>query len=192
MRQQLLHGVEGEDDTRAGGRFHRRFGLRLARLADKTAADRVIHLVHPAAIGQFQGKTHAVRMLGQGFALVPDQARGGRKRHHVRAQQRDFAGRLDGGQLAIDRIGRHVLRRFAHQAQNDGLVRGMAHARQRQRAIQGRLDAHYLVQRTVFDQKTPRRRHRAHRVGTRRPDADLEQVKYAHIHGVSLYISMFL
>ncbi len=190
MFEQLGHGVETVRDG-AGRTVPIRF-LPLALLPDKAAADGVVHLADSAAVGPLDGKAHAVRVLGQRFGLVEQQAGGHPERYPMAAQQRQFARRLGRGQHGVDPGGLHALRRLAHQAQDDGLVGGVAHARQGQRTIQRRFDGHHVVQRTAFDQEAARSHHRPHGVGTGWPDADLKQVKYAHVHRLSRFVLYYL
>ncbi|MND50539.1 hypothetical protein D3C80_415110 [compost metagenome] len=157
----------------------------------ETSADRVIDpLEKQPAILVERRKAHAVGVSWQSLLLVEDQV----------CLRLEVIGRMTGWRHAAcplhlfdDRV--HPvridsIRRFAHQAENDRPARSMPDAGEGERAMQRSLKGGNMRTggtRPVVGQdeveKPVGRRHRPHRVGTRRADADLENVEDGEKHG---------
>ena len=109
-----------------------------------------------------------VGLLGKGNLFVAVDAQG--------------FGRAHGLDAAVDGVGVDGVGLRAFQAQHDGSIGAMAFARGAQRTIQTHLDARSRIHLAVVLQRLGEHGcgfHRAHGVGRRWADANLEQVKNA-------------
>ena len=128
-------------------------------------------------------------MAGQRRFLVKHQIGDGVKIIGRMAGRGDAFRPLHIGDYVFDGVGVNALSRFPAKAEDDGAVRAMADAGEGKRAVQAsrdmgdfRAEGARPIAVENFIQKPVRRRHRPHCVGTRRTDADLEQVKYRKKH----------
>ncbi len=168
------HGVVGVQHA-AGG---------LGRVHHETAAHRVVGVAVQLARLAFGNQGHGVGVVGQ--VLVQQQHVAlPHKRDGPLVGQLQGVGVTQGGDVLGDGGGVHGIRPFAHQAHDHGVVAAVAHAGGGQRAVQAHLHACHLLQFAAFAQALHEQRggaHGPHRMGTGRPDADLEQVKHTDSH----------
>lgn len=159
---------------------------------DETAADGIIDALdeQPALIVE-GGEDHAVGMAGQRVLLVEDQIFCGPKLIGRMAGRRYRSGLLHRIDNGVHRIGVDKVRPLAGEAQNDGTPCAVANAGKGERAMQADLQLRNGCTRRsrpliAEDQRQEAvcSRHRPHRVGARRTDTDLEDVKDRKKHEV--------
>ncbi len=168
------------------------FGLLL--VDHETAADRVVvalegHLAVPA-----QGaEAHAVGVQRQLFALV--------EREVLFLVEGDFPGTMkangaglpDAPDGLVDGVRIDRVRRFACEPEHDRAVRSMAAPRVGQGPIKRHVNPLHAGEQFPLAQALDEGAggaHGAHRVGTGRPDTDLEQFENADGHGSTLEMTL--
>ena len=163
---------------------------RFVRIHHETAPYRVVLALRQlVAVGIKGEKAHAVAVVGQLLALVPDEVALLVEVDGVLADQLDATTVADAGKDAVDGVGVNPIRPFAGKPEQYRLVGAVTAAGQRQRAEQLGAHAGDLIQAAFLVQpalhKARCSAHWPHRMRGRRANADLEDVEKADGHGGS-------
>ncbi|GBF31543.1 hypothetical protein MnTg04_01504 [bacterium MnTg04] len=162
---------------------------------DKTTTDRIKLFCQQCLTLRVQRtEAHAIGMQRQQLVVMKKQIQRLVELRRVFAKYIQTAIRNDPGQGCLDAVGIDKMRLLPLETEHQRAVGAMALAGRRQRSIKLAGDAIDIAEQALVFQiegKLARRIHRAHRVRTGWPDADLQDVENADAHGVRLYVSPF-